>query len=174
MDRTSGGFAADGPALAARGEFQCSRAPVSMAPCIRFVTKVTVAYGICRPITSRCVRGVVEKWGRDGPPGPACRVSQPSSAAERGRIPQSPGDANRTAARRGAWAFRGINGCGSAVVARRWTAAIYSTVPGRRRLIAAVAVSHGDRRMRGSSSLRSDAEGHKPNPAPSEIRAGYL
>jgi hypothetical protein len=67
--------------------------------------------------------------------------------------------ANRTAARRGAWAFRGINGCGSAVVSRRWTAAIYSTVPGRRRLIAAVAVSHGDRRMRGSSSLRSERRG---------------
>ncbi len=97
-------------------------------------------------------------WAGMGLRGPRCASLSPRRLW-RGRIPQSPGGANRTAARRGAWAFRGINGCGSAVVSLRRTAAIYSTVPGRRRFSAAVAVSHGDRRMRGSNSLHSERRG---------------
>jgi hypothetical protein len=44
----------------------------------------------------------------------------------------------------------------------------------RPRFIAALSVSHGDRRMRGRSQLNTapNAEGSTANPAPSELRAG--
>ena len=88
--------------------------------------------------------------------------------------------ANRSAARAGARAFRGINGRLPAVVSLWRAPSIYSTVPLRPRFIAALSVSHGDRRMRGRTQLTTapDAEGSTALPvseaAPSEIRAGAL
>ena len=88
--------------------------------------------------------------------------------------------ANRSVARAVARAFRGINGRLPAVVSLWRAPSFYSTVPLRPRFIAALSVSHGDRRMRGRTQLNTapNAEGSTALPvneaAPSEIRAGAL
>lgn len=72
--------------------------------------------------------------------------------------------ANRSAARTSARAFRGINGCLPTSVSLWWAPSVYSTVPLRPCLPAALSVSHGDRRMRGRVQLNNapDAEGKQP------------
>ena len=69
--------------------------------------------------------------------------------------------ANRSAARTFARAFRGIKGSLPAAVSLWRAPSIYSTLPLRSRLFAALSVSHGDRRMRGRTQLITapDAEG---------------
>ena len=70
---------------------------------------------------------------------------------------------NRSPARTGTRAFRGINGSLPTFAALRRAPSIYSTVPMRPCCIAALLVSHGDRRMRGRTQLNSPAhaEGFK-------------
>ena len=63
--------------------------------------------------------------------------------------------ANRSAARVFARAFRGINGRLPALASRCRAPSINSTLPCRPRWIAALSVSHGDRRMRGRHQLNA-------------------
>ena len=73
--------------------------------------------------------------------------------------------ANRSAARAFTRAFRGINGCLPALASHGRAPSIYSTVHWRPRWIAALSVSHGDRRMRGRQQLNTapHAEGSTAN-----------
>ena len=67
-----------------------------------------------------------------------------------------------------------MNGLHPALVSLGRAPAINATVPLRPRFIAALSVSHGDRRMRGRYSSTPDLtpRDQQPNPAPSEIGAG--